>query len=181
MDKETITEKKPWHCLHLFTLRPYDIRDYFKENGFETFIPEQWVDFEDRLGKRKHELRPVVKNLLFIETQDNDKKLKELIRTNEFKMSLIKTSRNSDTPAIISAKEMEEFKIMCNPELAMTLYISGDEAKLKQGDSVVVTNGPLKGLSGKLVRKSKKYYLLKEIPGIGVLLKVSRWCCRKTD
>ncbi|MBF1646127.1 MAG: UpdY protein, partial [Prevotella sp.] len=50
-------------------------------------------------------------------------------------------------------------------------------AQMKAGDEVLVKFGPLKGMTGRLVRSSKKYYLLKEIPGIGVMLKVSRWCC----
>jgi putative updY protein len=27
------------------------------------------------------------------------------------------------------------------------------------------------------VRSNKKYYLLKEIPGMAIMLKVTRWCC----
>ncbi|MBR6495330.1 MAG: UpdY protein, partial [Prevotella sp.] len=56
-------------------------------------------------------------------------------------------------------------------------YLSESEAKMKVGAPVLVKYGPLKGLSGKLVRSNKKYYLLKEVPGMGVMLKVSRWCC----
>ena len=72
---------------------------------------------------------------------------------------------------------MEEFQIMCNPELGMKRYLSQDEAKLKTGSPVKVTHGPLKGLTGKLVRSNRKYYLLKDVPGLAVMLKVSRWCC----
>ena len=53
-----------------------------------------------------------------------------------------------------------------------------EEAKLKKGTRVLVTHGPLKGLTGKLVRQSKKYYLLKEVPGMAVMIKVTRWCCK---
>ena len=67
--------------------------------------------------------------------------------------------------------------MMCNPEVELRKYVSEQEAKLKAGTPVVVKYGPLKGLSGKLVRSNKKYYLLKEVPGLGVMLKVSRWCC----
>jgi len=59
--------------------------------------------------------------------------------------------------------------------------VSEQEAKLKQGARVIVKYGPLKGLSGRLVRQSKKYFLLKEVPGMGVMLKVSRWCCVADD
>ncbi len=72
---------------------------------------------------------------------------------------------------------MYEFRLLCNPEITMRKFLSSDEAQMKAGDEVLVKFGPLKGMTGRLVRSSKKYYLLKEIPGIGVMLKVSRWCC----
>ena len=73
---------------------------------------------------------------------------------------------------------MREFQIMCNPEIELRKYLSAEEAHLKTGTKVVVEHGPLKGLSGRLVRQSHKYYLLKEVPGMGIMIKVSRWCCK---
>ena len=77
----------------------------------------------------------------------------------------------------IPAKQMDEFMLMCNPEIEMRKYLTESEAKIKKGTPVFVKFGPMKGLTGKLVRSSKKYYLLKEVPGMAVMLKVSRWCC----
>lgn len=76
---------------------------------------------------------------------------------------------------------MLQFRMMCDPNLAKSMYLTSEEAALKVGDPVIVKFGPLKGLSGRLVRQSKKYYLLKEVPGMGVMLKVSRWCCRPIE
>ena len=92
-------------------------------------------------------------------------------------MAVIKKSRESIDYYEIPAKQMYEFQMMCNPEIEMRKYLSETEAKLKKGSPVLVKYGPLKGLTGKLVRSSKKYYLLKEVPGMAVMLKVSRWCC----
>jgi hypothetical protein len=92
-------------------------------------------------------------------------------------MSPITKSKLNREICEIPAREMWEFKMMCNPEIELRKYLSEKEAKLKEGTPVIVKYGPLKGLSGKLVRSSKKYYLLKEVPGIAVMLKVSRWCC----
>ena len=62
---------------------------------------------------------------------------------------------------------------------AMEKYIDENEAKLKPGAKVLVHHGPLKGLTGRLVRQSGKYYLLKEVPGMAVMLKVTKWCCKE--
>lgn len=76
---------------------------------------------------------------------------------------------------------MKEFMIMCNPELTEKKYIDEQEAKLKPGAKVLVHHGPLKGLTGRLVRQSGKYYLLKEVPGMAVMLKVTKWCCKEYE
>ena len=73
---------------------------------------------------------------------------------------------------------MSEFQAMCNPDILEKKYLSEEQARLKAGAEVVVAYGPLKGLRGRLVRSNKRYFLLKEVPGLGVMLKVTRWCCK---
>ena len=73
---------------------------------------------------------------------------------------------------------MLEFRLMCNPDVSIKKFIDEGENNLKAGTPVVVKYGPLKGMTGKLIRSSKKYYLLKQVPGMAVMLKVSRWCCK---
>lgn len=173
----TAGDNTPWYAVRLYTMRIYEVDDYFRQQGFSTFIPQQYDVWVDREGKRRRELKPVVRNLLFVKDSTSLQALKEAVLTDRYKMALVKSSRLATGPAPISAHEMREFIMMCNPEITMKLYVSEEEARLKAGDMVTVHHGPLKGLTGRLVRKSKKYYLLKEMPGIGVMLKVSKWCC----
>jgi transcription antitermination factor NusG len=118
-----------------------------------------------------------VSNLLFIKAKESDKELRKSILELNYAVRLMRKSKGSDEVAKIPARQMYEFQAMCNPDLVSKQIISSDEAKLKKGQQVLVTHGPLKGLRGRLVRTSKKYYLLKEIPGIAVMMNVSRWCC----
>ena len=172
----------PWYGVQLFGLRQKEMTDYLTEKGVESFVPMQNVDFIDREGKRRHELRPVVSNLLFIKKQMDDKELQSLLEDRyQGHFYIIRKSRGSIVFYQIPARQMQEFMIMCNPDLLMKKFLSESEAKLKKGDRVVVTHGPLKGLSGRLVRSSGKYYLLKEIPGMAVMMKVTRWCCQKAE
>ena len=78
---------------------------------------------------------------------------------------------------IIAFCDKSGYTIMYNPEIELRKYITEEEAELKAGTPVLVKYGPLKGLSGKLVRANKKYFLVKEVPGMAVMLKVARWCC----
>lgn len=167
-----------WFALQLFTTRQQAVADYFEDKGLECFIPKQYVDGEDKYGKRKRELRPVVRNLLFLKKTVSNSELAELIKQSQYAMRVIPKSSENKEYYEISAREMHEFQIMCNPEIELRKYLSTEEARLKNGTEVDVVYGPLKGLRGKLVRQSKKYYLLKEVPGMGVMIKVSRWCCK---
>ncbi len=186
MENGYLPESTPWYAIRLFTLRLGEVKSYFEEAGYRTFVPEQYVDSEDREGKRHHELKPVVRNLLFVEKKnpedDKDKEIQDFVnKQQKYKLSIIKPIPGNPKPALIPASQMREFIMMCNPEITMKLFVSEEEAHLKAGDFVTVHHGPLKGMTGRLVRKSKKYYLLKEIPGIGVMMKVSRWCCEKLE
>jgi len=135
-------------------------------------------DFIDEEGRRHRKLMPVVRNLIFIQKNQTEGEIRQLIvEQKQLKMSVYRKIDSNDYYEI-SEKEMQEFQVMCQPDLLERKYLSAEQAELKAGTPVKVTNGPMKGFTGKLVRSSKRYYLLKEIPGIAVMLKVSRWCCQ---
>ena len=167
----------PWYAIKLFTVRQGEVRTYFEEKGLECFIPEQYVIIEGRDGKPREILRPVVRNLIFVKQSIGDKQFRKIVQEANYKISVIRKSRDSQEYCLIPHNQMYEFRLMCNPEVTMRKFVSSEEAHLKAGDEVLVKFGPMKGMTGRLVRSNKKYYLLKEIPGIGVMLKVTKWCC----
>ena len=167
----------PWYAIKLFTVRQGEVRTYFEEKGLECFIPEQSVTIEGRDGKPREILRPVVRNLIFVKQSISDKQFRKIVQEADYKISVIRKSRDSQEYSLIPHNQMYEFRLMCNPEVTMRKFVSSEEAHLKAGDEVLVKFGPMKGMTGRLVRSNKKYYLLKEIPGIGVMLKVTKWCC----
>lgn len=176
METAQLIDTTPWYAIKLYSARQKAASLWFKEQGIEYFVPMHYVDIEFN-GRVKHLLRPVVSNLIFVKKSMDEKDFRQLIADSQYKMSVVTKSRTNRDLCEISAREMWEFKTMCNPEIELRKYLSEQEAKLKEGAPVLVKYGPLKGLSGRLVRSSKKYYLLKEVPGMAVMLKVSRWCC----
>ena len=177
IDKEA-KDTTPWFAIRLFGGRSSEVADFFKEKEVESFIPLRMVDFMDKNGKIRQALRPVVRNLLFVKKTITKQAMQELVRTSQYKMSVITRDRQTREYYEIPAKQMFEFRAMCNPEIEMRKYVSAEEARHKVGATVIVSHGPLKGLTGRLVRENRKYFLLKEVPGIGVMLKVTRWCCK---
>lgn len=178
MKPETaMSDHTPWYAIKLFTVRQKAVAAYFNEKGLETFIPEEYVDIEDENHKVKRMLRPVVRNLIFLKKDRDEQEIRKYVLASTFKMSVVTKSRENKSYYEIPAVQMFEFRAMCNPELTMRKYLSEEQAHLKKGDRVLVKHGPLKGLTGRLVRSNKKYYLLKEVPGMAIMIKVTRWCC----
>lgn len=178
LDKEA-NENTPWFAIRLFGgMKSADLADFFSEHNVESFIPMQMVDFMDKTGRIRHALRPVVRNLIFVKKSVSNQRLNELIVETQKPMMVMRKSKGSKEYYEIPAKQMVEFRMMCDPQYAQKMFLSAEEAQLKVGDPVLVAHGPLKGITGRLVRQNKKYFLLKEVPGMGVMVKVSRWCCK---
>ncbi len=173
----TVDVQSPWYAVRLFGMKLMEVEEYFQQKCFETFVPRQWQIREDKDGKPKRLLRPVVHNLLFVKKNGDESIMRKAVEESSHKISVIRKMADSQAYYEIPAKQMKEFRLMCNPDVSLREYLSEQEARMKPGAEVLVKFGPLKGLSGRLVRISKKYYLLKEVPGMGVALKVSRWCC----
>lgn len=177
MDIISTTDHLPWYAIRLFFRKQNDVIEYFEQFKLECFVPMELVNYQDKEGHIKEKLKPVIQNLIFVKKTKSEKEMREIFNNSQFPLRVYQKELGQSGYYEICAKEMYEFQIMCNPRILMRKFISQEQAKLKAGTKVFVKYGPLKGLSGKLVRSNKKYFLLKEVPGVGVMLKVSRWCC----
>lgn len=170
-----------WLCIRLYTVKTYEIKSFIEEGGIKVFLPEEYRVKEDADGHRTRSLVPVVRNLLFVYVDNNFDIIRGKVGDSRYRIAFITPSPAVRTPARISDTEMQEFIQMCNPDIEDKLFVTHDEVKLKAGDMVIVDRGPLKGITGRLIRKAKKYYLLKEAGPMAVLLKVTKWTCRKME
>ena len=171
-------DNSPWYALRIFCSHQKEIAETLQAHGYEIFIPMELVGVEDSNRHIKQHLRPVVRNLLFIKKKDKEATLRQLIQDIRYPISVIKKEVGSNLFYEIPAHQMSEFQAMCNPDILEKQYLGEEQARLKIGTEVIVAYGPLKGLRGRLVRFNKRYFLLKEVPGMGVMLKVTRWCCK---
>ena len=170
-----------WHAVKLFAVRQKDVADYFSDCGLESFIPMCRHDLVDGEGRRRHDIRPVVTNLIFVKAAFGVRRMLAIYSGYPRRLFVMRKSKDNPELYNIPDRQMREFILMCNPELGMKRYLTESEARMKSGQRVVVDYGPLKGLSGRLVRQSRKYFLLKDVPGMAVMIKVSRWCCRPVE
>lgn len=177
----TLDGVTPWLAIRIYSLRQRYVAAFFDERKMEYFIPMHWDIRIDDEGHRTKKLKPVVSNIIFLKQTLPEKEIRKIISECPHPVSILKRTRNEDVLQYITAREMEEFIQICNPDVWMRKFISEEEAKLKPGQRVVVERGPLAGVTGRLVRQSHMYFLLKEIPGVAVMLKVSKWCCKALE
>ena len=67
-----LTTDSPWYAIRLFTTRQGEVKSYFEGQGFECFIPMQYVGAEGHDGRTHRTLRPVVNNLIFVKQSDEE-------------------------------------------------------------------------------------------------------------
>lgn len=169
---------KNWYAAQLFTIRQREIVDLLRARGLCCFVPMEYRSVARTDKKVARILMPVVRNLIFIRKDYSERETCRILAELPYRLNVLRKAKDKPAYYEIPHRQMLEFQQMCNPELDLRKYLSDEEARLKVGIPVLVEHGPLKGLSGKLVRSSKKYYLLKEVPGMAVMIKVSRWCCK---
>lgn len=175
-----------WFALRFFNIKVDDVEEHLKEDGFTFFYPEKPFVIH-RKGEDKEVNRPVLRNMIFVKEKQLDTTAKEILegfKTTplENKFYVLKYHPESEIYAKISNKEMREFMMLCNPAANLNYFLTPlPENKLKKGSKVVVTRGPLKGMVGRLERRSKRYFLVKDIMGMGLMIQVAKWTCRAVD
>ena len=171
-------DQTPWYTIRLARADQEPVRQALEALHLECFIPMEYVETDTSGQPPRLIMRPVVHNLLFLKKTMPEREIRNLLAQLPHRIFVIRKDDRRSEYYEIPPRQMEEFQLMCNPAMLMRKFLSNNEARLKSGTPVVVQHGPLKGLTGKLVRSNKKYFLLKEVPGLGIMLKISRWCCK---
>ena len=57
-------------------------------------------------------------------------------------------------------------------------FMDAAEAEAKPGMEVEVVHGQFAGIRGKLHKSNQKYWFIKTVGGISVMLRISRWYCK---
>lgn len=169
-----------WYILYTFNCQELKVGDYLASKGKTYFIPIMYKEKVTREGKHKRVLLPVVHNLVFLQKDDNEKKILEFLSESPVPIYILRKEKTLDCYEV-SDKEMLEFRTLCDPNFSDTCFISNDEAETKPGKMVEVVHGPFKGMRGKLHRIRNQFYFIKSLAGLGVMIRISRWYCKTLD
>ena len=176
---EVKADLSPWYALRTFNCQEQKVSRFLTEKGCRHFIPMRYVgevtDGEEK-GNSKPKLVPAVHNLLFVQKHESQKHMLRLLGECNAPVSVFRQP-GSQLVCEISARDMLELRILCDPDFKSAVFISQPVAEAMIGKDVRVVSGPFKGAIGKLVRKQKQYYFLKAVIGMGVMVRIPRWYC----
>ena len=182
MPEERKEERKEdiWFAVRTFYCKEESVARYLSSHGIEHFIPQRYQEEVTLDGERKRKLVPAVHNLLFIKSTINEKEMKDIISQCPVSVSVIKNQETKKYYQIPNS-QMVEFRAICDPNYKDTLYVDQEVAEARVGEEVRVVRGQFTGLKGKLVRYKNRSYVVIVLAGLGVMIHIPKWYCRKLN
>ena len=145
-----------WYVLRATYARELKVQDQMREQGLRTFIPMMW---------KEKKLVPAITVLVFVNaTRDQ---LDSYIRSfGDDRPVNYYWDRTANRPLTVPDKAMEDFISIASTMDPDLIYITEISDKLREGQKVIVKEGPFKGVEGKVVRIRKSRRIMVEIPGM---------------
>ena len=145
-----------WHVLRATYARELKVQTALQEKGIRTFVPMMW---------REKKLVPAVSGLVFaLATREA---LDLYIRSfGDARPVNYYWDRITNAPLTVPAKAMEDFITIASTLDEDLIYLTEISEKLREGQTVMVKDGPFKGVEGKIVRIRKSRRVLVELPGM---------------
>lgn len=169
-----------WYAVRTFYAQELKVSHYLEQCHLSHFIPMTKRLHANADGKSVEAEHPVVHNLIFLRKTLPQTEMRAILQACPYPVSVYHHIDNEEQWYEISSKDLLDLRLLCdnafNPQ-----FISREESELKVGTEVRVVHGPFKGITGKMVRKNKKYYLVKTFGELGVMVAVSRWCCEAVE
>ena len=165
-----------WFALRATYSRELKVQALLNEKGLRTFVPMMWRRCPVKPGMTgtpssptrsgiSRKLVPAVSNLCFVRWTKTA--LDSFIRSfGDASPVTYYWDRTANRPLTIPDKAMEDFIAVASTMDEDLIYITEISAKLREGQTVKVKEGPFKGVEGKIVRIRKSRRILVELPGM---------------
>lgn len=157
--------QQSWFVLRATYARELKVQDQLPEHGIRTFIPMTWHKSDSATGKQQKTLVPAITGLVFAQaTRDA---LDAYIRSfGDARPVNYYWDRTANRPLTVPDKAMEDFIAIASTMDPDLIYLTEISDKLREGQKVIVKEGPFKGVEGKVVRIRKSRRIMVEIPGM---------------
>lgn len=173
-----------WYVLRVSYNRELKAREWLEGKGLEVFLPmhNKIRQIDD---KPKKVSKPLIPNILFV--RSTPMALDSLIHNpanvclSYYYNHFFVEPNGKNPPLTVPDRQMDNFIRLCHIDDPNILFVSHLECRFKSGDQVVVTSGPFKGITGRVVRVKRQQRVAIEIAGLGVVTTayVPSGCMRK--
>ena len=170
-----------WYALRVSYSRELKVQKALDALGVKTFVPMMWKRCPVKPGMTKpgmtkpatttsagnsdRKLVPAVGNLCF--AYSTRAALEDFIRGyGEASPVHFYWDRTANRPLTVPDKAMNNFITVASTLDEDIVYVTEISAKLREGQTVMVKDGPFKGVEGKVVRIRKSRRILVELPGM---------------
>lgn len=151
-----------WYALRVSYSRELKVQKALDALGVKTFVPMMWKRCQDNPDRK---LVPAVGNLCFAYSTRTE--LEDFIRGyGEASPVHFYWDRTANRPLTVPDKAMNDFITVASTLDEDIVYVTEITAKLREGQTVTVKDGPFKGVEGKVVRIRKSRRILVELPGM---------------
>ena len=162
-----------WFALRATYSRELKIRDQLSERGVRTFVPMVWRRCPVKPGMTQSKpgmtqtkkLVPAISSICFVYSTRAE--IDEYIRSfGDDRPVNYYWDRTANRPLTVPDKAMEDFISVASTMDPDLIYLTEISDKLREGQKVIVKEGPFKGVEGKVVRIRKSRRIMVEIPGM---------------
>ena len=151
-----------WYALRVSYSRELKVQKALDALGVKTFVPMMWKRCQDNPDRK---LVPAVGNLCF--AYSTRTALEDFIRGyGEASPVHFYWDRTANRPLTVPDKAMNDFITVASTLDEDIVYVTEISAKLREGQTVTIKDGPFKGVEGKVVRIRKSRRILVELPGM---------------
>lgn len=154
-----------WYALKVFFNRIFEIEDYTKKQGIDSYFPCETIIKTQKDGKKRKVRKPIISSLFFFHSTEQQA-IELQSQLDGYVMLYTKREGLTRKPVRIPDKEMEIFMLVSSSGEKGLEYLGNDNAKFYQGEHVRVIDGTFKGAEGYICRIKKNHRLIVTIQGV---------------
>lgn len=171
------SENRVWFAMRATYGRNMEVKKALDEAGFESYVPMRHVVSIDRRGRKTKKFVPVVRDLIFIHTDQTT--MYDLKQQHESLRNIYIPSEDGRKRAVIVPDvQMENFMAVTKTLSDGLLFFTPDEVNLSKGVIVRIHGGQFDGLEGTFVkvRGARDKRVVVEVSGVIVVATCSLKC-----
>ena len=162
---------KQWFVLRSSYGREQKAANYLIDKGIYTYVARRYA-YKNFNGKQKRILKSLIPNIIFVYTtpEEADYYVKKDISSStilSYYYNHFKQVNGKNPPLTVKDSEMNVFIKATSTMNEHMKFLELGQCTFKTGEMVRVTDGPFKGVTGRVARVSRQQCVVVELSGIG--------------